>query len=141
MLALRICIGTAAGERRIIRQCLGPNYVDDFWSPTRSAGVLQALFGLDVDLLRALGLLPYHYGRWYGVPFYGWSGYRVRRSHFNFWSPGLVSFYSGPGWGLMCPRGPETTTTSGIIITIVGIYSRQLADLQHLHSRRPGDLS
>jgi hypothetical protein len=52
------------------------------------------------------GWLPYHYGRWYRSAVYGWCWLPGPGFALNFWSPALVSFYSGPGWVSWCPLGP-----------------------------------
>ena len=48
------------------------------------------------------GWLPYHYGMWnYSAEF----GYFWMPGDFGFWSPALVSWYSGPGWIGWAPLG------------------------------------
>ena len=48
------------------------------------------------------GWLPYHYGMWnYSAEF----GYFWMPGDFDFWSPALVSWYSGPGWIGWSPLG------------------------------------
>ena len=41
------------------------------------------------------GWLPFHYGNWVYVIGYGWSW---MPGNFGAWSPGVVSWYQGPGW-------------------------------------------
>jgi hypothetical protein len=48
------------------------------------------------------GWLPYHYGMWnYSAEF----GYFWMPGDFGFWSPALVSWYTGPGWVGWSPLG------------------------------------
>jgi hypothetical protein len=48
------------------------------------------------------GWLPYHYGLWnYSAEF----GYFWMPGDFGFWSPALVSWYTGPGWFGWSPLG------------------------------------
>ena len=117
-----------------------PYYVDDFWSPY-SVGrwCYRPFFGWTWISYEPWGWLPYHYGSWYRSSFYGWCWLPGPGFSFNFWSPGLVSFYSGPGWVSWCPLGPGDYYNVSHYHYNRGIYSRQLADLQHLHSRPPGD--
>lgn len=41
------------------------------------------------------GWLPFHYGNWINVPGSGWAW---MPGNFGPWSPGLVTWYQGPGW-------------------------------------------
>jgi hypothetical protein len=41
------------------------------------------------------GWLPYHYGGWTFIPGLGWAWFP---GSFGAWSPGLVTWYMGPGW-------------------------------------------
>jgi hypothetical protein len=47
------------------------------------------------------GWLPYHYGGWNFVPGAGWMWFP---GSFGAWSPGLVTWYTGPGWIGWTPR-------------------------------------
>jgi hypothetical protein len=47
------------------------------------------------------GWLPYHYGGWTFFPGVGWVWFP---GSFNIWSPGLVTWYTGPGWIGWMPR-------------------------------------
>jgi hypothetical protein len=47
------------------------------------------------------GWLPYHYGGWNFVPGVGWVWFP---GSFGLWSPGLVTWYAGPGWIGWMPR-------------------------------------
>ncbi len=51
------------------------------------------------------GFAPFHYGRWvYWGGFWGWApGPRYYRS---FYSPALVAWFGGPGWGVSFGFGP-----------------------------------
>ncbi len=48
------------------------------------------------------GWLPYHYGNWGFSPGFG---YFWMPGNFSYWSPALVSWYSGPGWIGWAPLG------------------------------------
>jgi len=47
------------------------------------------------------GWLPYHYGGWTFIPGVGWVWFP---GSFGAWSPGLVTWYRGPGWIGWMPR-------------------------------------
>ena len=47
------------------------------------------------------GWLPYHYGGWEFIPGIGWVWFP---GNFGAWSPGLVTWYGGPGWIGWSPR-------------------------------------
>jgi hypothetical protein len=47
------------------------------------------------------GWLPYHYGGWEFIPGIGWMWFA---GSFGAWSPGLVTWYGGPGWIGWMPR-------------------------------------
>jgi hypothetical protein len=47
------------------------------------------------------GWLPYHYGGWNFIPGIGWVWFPLG---FGAWSPGLVTWYMGPGWIGWMPR-------------------------------------
>jgi hypothetical protein len=84
-----------------------PSYVDASWSPY-SVGrwCYRPLYGWTWVSYEPWGWLPYHYGSWYNSPRYGWCWIPGPAFSFYFWSPGLVSFYNGPGWVSWCPLGP-----------------------------------
>jgi hypothetical protein len=50
------------------------------------------------------GWLPYHYGSWIYMPGYGWCWLP---GSFGYWSPGIVTWYQGPGWVGWSPRSPH----------------------------------
>ena len=75
------------------------------------------------------GWLPYHYGNWNFSPDFGWFW---MPGNFGFWSPALVSWYTGPGWvgwaplGLISQRGlTPVTTVSGTAIRTGEIITPQ----------------
>lgn len=51
------------------------------------------------------GWLPYHYGVWEFIPGMGWVWFP---GNFGAWSPGLVTWYQGPGWIGWMPRTGRT---------------------------------
>jgi len=66
------------------------------------------------------GWLPYHYGSWSFSPAFGWFW---MPGNFGYWSPALVSWYTGPGWIGWAPWGfrsqaglTPVTTVSGTAI-------------------------
>ena len=76
------------------------------------------------------GWLPYHYGMWNFLPDFGWFWIP---GGFAFWSPALVSWYTGPGWVGWAPLGlnPQqgmlraVTTISGTAIQTGQIITPQ----------------
>jgi hypothetical protein len=84
-----------------------PYSVDSYWSPY-SVGrwCYRSRYGWTWVSYENWGWLPYHYGRWVRSTGYGWCWIPGPAYSFNFWSPGLVVFYSGPGWVSWCPLGP-----------------------------------
>ena len=76
------------------------------------------------------GWLPYHYGGWTFFPGVGWVWFP---GSFNIWSPGLVTWYMGPGWiGWMPPsshhHGGETNPCAlaqhcGTAVSTIGFQS------------------
>jgi len=76
------------------------------------------------------GWLPYHYGMWNFSPDFGWFWIP---GNFGFWSPALVSWYTGPGWVGWAPLGlnPQqgllrpVTTISGTAIQTGQIITPQ----------------
>ena len=117
-----------------------PYAVDASWSPY-SVGrwCYRPFFGWTWISYEPWGWLPYHYGRWYRSPFFGWCWLPGPAFAFNFWSPGLVTFYSGPGWISWCPLGPGDYYDIGRYHYNRGMYGYQLAQLRGLHTRLPGD--
>jgi hypothetical protein len=118
-----------------------PDYADVSWSPY-SVGrwCYRPLFGWTWVSYEPWGWLPYHYGRWYRSSIYGWCWLPGPAFAFDFWSPGLVTFYSGPGWISWCPLGPGDYYDINNYHYNRGIYSYQLDQLRRLHTRAPGDL-
>jgi hypothetical protein len=85
------------------------------------------------------GWLPYHYGRWYHSAAFGWCWLPGAAFTFNFWSPGLVRFYTGPGWVSWCALGPhDYYNVNHYYYSRVHAY--QLNDLRLLQTRGPDDL-
>ena len=118
-----------------------PYYVDPYWSPY-SVGrwCYRPYFGWTWISYEPWGWLPYHYGRWYQNSIFGWCWLPGPGFSFNVWSPGLVSFYYGPGWVSWCPLGPGDYYHIDHYRYNRGIYGYQLSQLRALHTRRPGDL-
>ena len=104
-------------------------YASMGWAPY-TMGMWNSYPGLGYTWIGAepWGWLPYHYGMWnYSAEF----GYFWMPGDFGFWSPALVSWYTGPGWLGWAPLGlnpragllrPVTTVTnsafqSGQLIT------------------------
>jgi hypothetical protein len=118
-----------------------PYYVDNYWSPY-SVGrwCYRPYFGWTWISYEPWGWLPYHYGRWHRNSIFGWCWLPGPGFSFNFWSPGLVSFYYGPGWISWCPLGPGDYYNVNHYRYHHGIYGYQLGQLRALHTRRPGDL-
>lgn len=50
------------------------------------------------------GWVPFHYGGWIYQASFGWCWIP---GGFNSWSPGLVSWFQGPGWVAWTPRSPR----------------------------------
>jgi hypothetical protein len=85
------------------------------------------------------GWLPYHYGRWYRSASYGWCWLPGPSFSFNFWSPGLVTFYYGPTWVSWCPLGPGDYYSITNYYYNRRLYQNQVVNLRALHRRDPGD--
>ncbi len=115
-----------------------PYGVDPYWSPY-SVGrwCYRPFYGWTWVSYEPWGWLPYHYGSWYHSSIYGWSWIPGPAFGFNFWSPGLVTFYSGPGWVSWCPLGPGDYYDARNYHYNHGIYSHQLAELRRFHTRSP----
>jgi hypothetical protein len=118
-----------------------PYSVDISWSPY-SVGrwCYRPLFGWTWISYEPWGWLPYHYGRWYRSSMYGWCWLPGPAFAFNFWSPGLVAFYNGPGWISWCPLGPGDYYNVNHYHFNRGIYGHQLDQLAHFYSRDRGNL-
>jgi hypothetical protein len=117
-----------------------PLHVDVSWSPY-SVGrwSYRPRWGWTWVSYEPWGWLPYHYGRWYHHSRYGWCWIPGPAFAFNFWSPGLVAFYEGPGWVSWGPLGPGDYYNINNYYYNRRIFSSQLARLQSLHTRPPGD--
>ena len=139
--SLTICIGTAAGcNVESYGLAWVPYSVGVSWAPY-SVGrwCYRPFYGWTWVSYEPWGWLPYHYGRWYRSSIYGWCWLPGPSFAFNFWSPALVTFYSGPGWISWCPLGPGDYYNVNRYHYNRGIYGHQLAQLRGLHTRAPGD--
>ena len=85
------------------------------------------------------GWLPYHYGRWHHSTRYGWCWLPGPSFSFNFWSPGLVTFYNGPSWVSWCALGPGDYYSINNYYYNRRLYNHQVVNLRKLHHRDPGD--
>jgi len=63
------------------------------------------------------GWLPYHFGMWDFSPEFGWFWMPGNMGYF---SPALVSWYSGPGWIGWAPRGAVGAPGRSIVTTVPG---------------------
>jgi hypothetical protein len=117
-----------------------PNDVDSYWSPY-SVGrwCYRPSFGWTWVSYEPWGWLPYHYGRWQQHASFGWCWIPGEGFSFNFWSPGLVAFYSGTGWISWCPLGPGDYYNINHYHYNRGIYQYQVDRLRRLHTRAAGD--
>ena len=117
-----------------------PFSVDVYWSPY-SVGrwCYRPYYGWTWVSYEPWGWLPYHYGRWYQSASFGWCWLPGPGFSFNFWSPGLVAFYSGPGWVSWLPLGPGDYYNVNHYHYNRGIYSYQMDRLRSLHTRSQGD--
>ncbi|HEX5482138.1 MAG TPA: FecR family protein, partial [Terriglobia bacterium] len=72
-------------------------FVPAGWAPF-SAGQWSWYSGLGYTWISSepWGWLPFHYGFWNYAPGFGY--FWMPPSHFNAWNPGIVSWYSGPGY-------------------------------------------
>jgi hypothetical protein len=117
-----------------------PYAVDAAWTPySTGRWCYRPFFGWTWVSYEPWGWLPYHYGRWYRNSRYGWCWLPGPAYSFNFWSPALVTFYSGPGWVSWCPLGPGDYYDIRNYHYNHGIFRNQLADMQRLHNRPVGD--
>jgi hypothetical protein len=117
-----------------------PISVDADWSPY-SVGrwCYRPIYGWTWVSYETWGWLPYHYGRWYHSAGFGWCWIPGPAFSFNFWSPGLVVFYNGPGWVSWCPLGPGDYYDISNYHFNHKVYSYQLTQLSALHVRLPED--
>lgn len=88
------------------------------WTPNVSAGwspytygqwAWYPGFGYTWISYEPWGWAPFHYGGWIYQPGLGWCWIP---SGFNAWSPGVVSWYQGPGWVGWAPRAPRPWGTN-----------------------------
>jgi hypothetical protein len=117
-----------------------PSSVAVDWTPY-SVGrwCYRPLYGWTWVSYETWGWLPYHYGRWFRSPRHGWCWIPGPAFSFNFWSPGLVVFYNGPGWVSWCPLGPGDYYNINNYYYNHRIYSYQLVQLRTLHVRKAED--
>jgi hypothetical protein len=114
--------------------------VDVSWSPySDGRWCYRPFYGWTWISYETWGWLPYHYGRWLRSAIYGWCWIPGPAFAFNFWSPGLVVFYSGPGWVSWCPLGPGDYYNISNYHFNHNVYSYQLTQLRNLHVRSPED--
>ncbi|MEJ2006764.1 MAG: FecR family protein [Acidobacteriota bacterium] len=80
------------------------------WAPSMGAGwspysigrwAWYPGFGYTWISALAWGWLPFHYGSWINPAGFGWCW---QPGGFSTWSPGLVTWYQGPGWIGWAPR-------------------------------------
>lgn len=117
-----------------------PYYVGPSWSPYwEGRWCYRPFWGWTWVSYEPWGWLPYHYGRWYHSLSFGWCWLPGPSFAFNFWSPGLVRFYNGPGWVSWCPLGPRDYYNVNNY-HFNRTYAYQLNDLRTLHTRAPQDL-
>ncbi len=117
-----------------------PYGVDLAWSPYwEGRWCYRPFWGWTWVSYEPWGWLPYHYGRWYHSASFGWCWLPGAAFSFNFWSPGLVRFYDGPGWVSWCPLGPHDYYNVNNYY-FNRAYSYQLNNLRTLQTRGPGDL-
>ncbi|MFB3920784.1 MAG: DUF6600 domain-containing protein [Terriglobia bacterium] len=82
------------------------------------------------------GWLPYHYGMWNYDPSFGWFW---MPGNFNYWSPALVTWYTGPGWVGWSPRGtqPRPRFNTVTAISTTSFQSGQVVNAQTTMSVDP----
>jgi len=78
-------------------------------------------FGLTWISSEPWGWLPYHYGMWNYDSAFGWFW---MPGSFAYWSPGLVTWYSGPGWLGWGPRGVGGRTGINAVTAVPGSVVR-----------------
>jgi hypothetical protein len=117
-----------------------PYSVDDSWTPySVGSWCYRPFYGWTWISYETWGWLPYHYGRWYRSPGLGWCWIPGPAFSFNFWSPGLVVFYTGPGWVSWCPLGPGDYYQVNNYYFNRKVYGYQLTQLRTLSVRLPDD--
>jgi hypothetical protein len=117
-----------------------PYSIDPLWSPYWvGRWCYRPFWGWTWVSYEPWGWLPYHYGRWHHSLSFGWCWLPGPAFGFNFWSPGLVRFYNGPGWVSWCPLGPYDYYNVNNFFFNRG-YSYQLNNLRALQTRGPNDL-
>ncbi len=110
------------------------------WSPySIGRWCYRSFYGWTWISYEPWGWLPYHYGRWHHSASFGWCWLPGPSFSFNFWSPGLVSFYRGPGWISWCPLGPGDYYNINHYHFNRKLHGYQLGRLHALHTRAPGD--
>lgn len=116
-----------------------PYNVDPFWSPYWvGRWCYRPFWGWTWVSYEPWGWLPYHYGRWYHSAGFGWCWLPGLAFEFNFWSPGLVRFYHGPGWISWCALGPHDYYNVNHY-HFNRSHAYQLNNLRALQSRAPDD--
>ncbi len=86
-----------------------PTTVPYGWSPyTLGRWCWYPRFGYTWISYEPWGWLPYHYGNWSFMAGVGWAWFP---GSFGAWSPGLVTWYSGPDWIGWVPGGRNARTS------------------------------
>ncbi len=117
-----------------------PLNMDASWTPySLGRWCYRPLWGWTWVSYEPWGWLPYHYGRWHHNSRYGWCWIPGAAFSFNFWSPGLVAFYQGPGWISWGPLGPGDYYNVDNYHFNRRLYSYELVRLRALHTRRPNE--
>jgi hypothetical protein len=117
-----------------------PLYVGIGWSPySLGRWCYRPLWGWTWVSYQPWGWLPYHYGRWHFSLSFGWCWLPGPAFSFNFWSPGLVTFYRGPGWVSWCPLGPGDYYNVNHYYFNKRVYGHHLDRMRALNTRAPGD--
>jgi hypothetical protein len=101
-------------------------FVSAGWSPY-SMGMWSFYPGMGYTWISGepWGWLPYHYGNWNFSPGSGWFWMPGNMGYF---SPALVSWYSGPGWVGWAPLGALGAPGHGIVTTApTGVVQNGLA--------------
>ena len=93
-------------------------FVSAGWSPY-SMGMWSWYPGMGYTWIAGepWGWLPYHYGSWNFSPGFG---YFWMPGNMNYYSPALVSWYSGPGWIGWAPLGAIGAPGQALITTVPG---------------------
>jgi len=117
-----------------------PFSVSVSWSPY-SVGrwCYRPYFGWTWISYQPWGWLPFHYGRWYHSVSIGWCWLPGPSFSFNFWSPGLVAFYRGPGWVSWCPLGPGDYYNITHYHYNKVVHHYQVSRMRAIHKRAPGN--